>query len=334
MAVYRRPGSPYYWAKLYHHGRVVRFSTRETTKTRALSAERDKAEALDRDRKEAVQGRYSLATLAAKFLIWKEADKKSAETLRSYRNHISLHIVPHFGAEADIRRIDEAALENYKTARTAAGVTIGKELVTLRQMLKYAARVHRAIDRVPAVQSPTHRYEPKWRLLKKTELKKLIKELKKAKQRGREAYPYFLLMANTGMRGGELEKMTWEMVDLKKKSIALPGAITKTRRPREVPLNQKAMTALRIMRKSRTTGRVFLAKRFYATWRAACKRAGLGKVRPHDLRHTYGSMLHEKGERGPVIRDILGHVTLTMESHYAHTHDKQRHKAVAKVVVG
>ena len=69
MSLYRRPGSPFYWSKLYVKGNVVRFSTRERTKSAALLQERNRAARLERDAK--IEGRYTLATLATKFITWK-----------------------------------------------------------------------------------------------------------------------------------------------------------------------------------------------------------------------------------------------------------------------
>ena len=51
----------------------------------------------------------------------------------------------------------------------------------------------------------------------------------------------------------------------------------------------------------------------------ALKKAGLPKVRFHDLRHTYASLLIEQGENVKYIQSQLGHaspvVTLTVYAH-------------------
>jgi integrase len=46
----------------------------------------------------------------------------------------------------------------------------------------------------------------------------------------------FTLAYHTGIRVGELERLRWRDIDLKRKVAALPGSITKTGRPRLVPL--------------------------------------------------------------------------------------------------
>lgn len=50
----------------------------------------------------------------------------------------------------------------------------------------------------------------------------------------------------TGMRQGELTHLTWKMVDQNKKGIDLPASITKSKEPRDVPLNKKAFLIIKI----------------------------------------------------------------------------------------
>lgn len=335
MSLYRRKDSPYWWAQIYVAGRMVAFSTRKRTKTEALLVERNEAARIAETHRVTDAGKFTLATLAAKFLLWKEADGRSLGTVTMLTKHIKLHIIPHFGASRDIRLLDEAALEGYKTERAAkvSASTVSKELTTLRQALKYAHDVLRVIPRVPTCRNPIQRWEPKWRLLTAKQIGAILGELAKLQGRAREALPYFALMANTGMRGGELAKLTWAMVDLAARAISLPGQITKTRRSRTVPLNAPAMAALHSVAARCKVGRVFIAGHHYTAWRAACKECGLDGTRPHDLRHSYASLLHAAGVSGVEIRDILGHITLAMESHYAHSYLPRLHAAVNSVEV-
>ena len=57
----------------------------------------------------------------------------------------------------------------------------------------------------------------------------------------------------------------------------------------------------------------------YRYFEPALKKAGIGKVRFHDLRHTYASLLIEQGENIKYIQNQLGHsnptVTLNVYAH-------------------
>lgn len=253
------------------------------------------------------------------------------------QRHLSQHIIPFLGAERDIRAIEESDLEQYKVyrGRHVLAQTISKELSTLRQLLRYGADVYKLFERAPTTRNPKcPKYQPAWRLLTPEEVTSLLEALTKMRGRGKEALPYFLLIANTGMRGGEATSIRWEMLEPRDIALNLPPELTKTKRPRRVPLNQVAREAIALMRRMRSAdrlvGRVFSAKTHYGSWRKACRQVGV-KARVHDLRHTFGSLLHAAGRSGPEIRDILGHATLTMANLYAHTYQPALEEAVEAV---
>jgi integrase len=53
-------------------------------------------------------------------------------------------------------------------------------------------------------------------------------------------------------------------------------------------------------------------------WEAVAKRAGLGGVRLHDLRHTYASFGAGGGFGLPIIGKLLGHTQASTTQRYAH----------------
>lgn len=343
MSLYRRTGSPFWWSKLYVAGDVVRFSTRERHKAAALVAERAEAGRLEERARRAKEGRYTLATLAAKFLDWKDGQSSakgrpvSSETRGMREKHLAV-ILAHFGAELDARTIDADALERYRAARLeqVAPVTVSKELSTLRQTMRYGHSVAKVLRELPTVRNPEHHYTAAaWRILSREELLRFLAAL--GATRGREVLPWALLRANTGMRPTEATLLRWEMINFATGAIDLPGAITKNRAPRSVPLNDGAWEALWAMAARRgpgpAIGRIFSEANHYTAWHRAREEAKVGKLRPHDLRHTLASYLHSDGVPLAVIRDILGHKTLDMVNRYAHTFSDARAAAVAAVSV-
>lgn len=97
----------------------------------------------------------------------------------------------------------------------------------------------------------------------------------------------------TAMRRGELVKIKWEHVDLKKRTLHIPE--TKTGVPRDVPLSGAALEVL--MSTSREGDLVFNIRpdSVSQAFGRACKRAGIEGLRFHDLRHEATSRLFEKG---------------------------------------
>lgn len=117
---------------------------------------------------------------------------------------------------------------------------------------------------------------------------------------------------------GEKAGMTWEMVDLKKRTVTLLDTENGDRRI--VPLSP---TAVRILERipRRIDGRVFQYSDPHSiTWAFihACKKAGIKALTFHDLRHEATSRFFEKGLNPMQVAAITGHKTLQMLKRYTH----------------
>ena len=71
-----------------------------------------------------------------------------------------------------------------------------------------------------------------------------------------------------------------------------------------------------------------MIREFKTAFVAAVRDAGLEDFRFHDLRHTFASRLNESGADPFVIRDLLGHSTVTMSSDYTQTSSETRQRAI------
>jgi site-specific recombinase XerD len=66
---------------------------------------------------------------------------------------------------------------------------------------------------------------------------------------------------------------------------------------------------------------------------AAVRRAGLLDFRIHDLRHTFASWLVMQGVSIYVVKELLGHASITQTEIYAHLAPSQAHDAVQRLVL-
>ena len=121
----------------------------------------------------------------------------------------------------------------------------------------------------------------------------------------------------TAMRRGEIAGMTWEVVDLKKRTVTLPE--TKNGEKRIVPLSAEAIRILSGIPR-RLDGSVWgitedpITRAFVR----ACQRAKVEGLTFHDLRHEATSRLFEKGFNPMEVAAITGHKTLQMLKRYTH----------------
>ena len=139
----------------------------------------------------------------------------------------------------------------------------------------------------------------------------------------------------TGMRRGELSGMTWQMVDLKKRTVTLQE--TKNGEKRVVPLSTEAVRILSGLLQ-RIDGEVWgmepdsitqaylrAVSRARKAYEKECEKKGekpdpgyLVDLTFHDLRHEATSRLFEKGFDTMEVRTITGHKTLQMLARYTH----------------
>lgn len=126
----------------------------------------------------------------------------------------------------------------------------------------------------------------------------------------------------TGARIGEAFSLTWkDVVDNKAILRTRKGHSGKTR-TRAVPL----MPHVRKAMGAKGDGLVFPnavegewdRNNFYDYFDRAKDVVGLEDFRPHDCRHTFASLLVQRGASLRAVADLLGHSSLTMVMRYSH----------------
>jgi integrase len=137
---------------------------------------------------------------------------------------------------------------------------------------------------------------------------------------------FVILAVETAMRFGELASVTWENVNLDKRTIHLTD--TKNGSPRTVPLSTRAANEIQTQPRS-IDGRLFSAKpgSIRSAFLIALKKAQgaqpesksfLRELRFHDLRHEGVTRLFEKGLTTIEVGMVSGHKTLSMLQRYTH----------------
>lgn len=180
------------------------------------------------------------------------------------------------------------------------------------------------IDDNAAERLPKHREAPEaGRVLEPAELTRLLDACRTS--RAAHLHPVTVLAIATGARLGELLGLRWSDVDFKAKRLVFRD--TKNGETRAANLTAAALVELRQWSKATVRrlddDRVFPAtSNFQGAWKRARDRAGLGKFRFHDLRHTATTYMAEAGLSDRLLQEFTGHKSTAMLKRYAHlTHN-------------
>ncbi|HPS00749.1 MAG TPA: site-specific integrase [Candidatus Sumerlaeota bacterium] len=131
----------------------------------------------------------------------------------------------------------------------------------------------------------------------------------------------YVFLACTGARRSEAWRVTWRDVDLVNGSVLIRNA-QKGAGPRfpfrKVPIPQMLLPYLKYYKGDENE----LVFPTHQNWRRRllydCAKAKIAPCRIHDLRHTYASWLVQSGTSLQVVRDLMGHASITTTERYAH----------------
>ncbi len=266
---------------------------------------------------------------------WLEYKKPNvrASTLDGY----STHLEHHFNEINDLKinRITTPTVERFIAYHLKEGMSIPnlkKVLVTFNQVMKYAVR-HRYIDHNPVrdAERPRGRGEDEGgdmaiQILAPSEINRLIDAEKDLKYK-----TLFRMAIMSGARQGELLGLKWTDVDWFNNQIHIQRTFNKGRwyKPkskeskRKIDLGPTTMAELKSWKLGCPPNDLdlifpngngkplcqshMLSRYFFPTM----KEADIPRIRFHDLRHTYASLLIEQGENIKYIQNQLGHSSAT-----------------------
>ncbi len=311
-------------------------------------------EVLDQARRGTLPGMVKTgATFAAAckdFLAYKERESAlKPSTMRDYRSTIKAHLLPAYG-ELTVEAITAEMVERWKLSLEVSNTTKIKLLTILRGVMERARKRYKLpTNPVREVEKPrkTNAHSSEVRFYTPEEVMALVRAAESEQDAA-----IFLTAAFTGLRRGELVALRWRDVDFPGASIRVSGSYSdkelttpKSGKVRQVPMAPAVAEALaRLSKRERWTGDddlVFpgatgayadasaLARRYLAT----AKRAGLRRLRFHDLRHTFGTTMAANPRVDMRrLQEWMGHADITTTLRYAHF--RPRHDDAVLVAEG
>jgi len=277
---------------------------------------------INRTRKKKVP---TLGDIWKRYLPLAQGHKKSwIDDLRYYRKHLE----PRFGKKAldaispiDIERM-KSELKNGQNRRgkSFAAQTIKHQLVILRRLYNLARKWGMYDGKSPMESVEMPRIDnQKTEFLTNEELTRLLDTLETWPFKDTVAFIKFSLF--TGLRRGELFKLTWDDVDFERGLIRLRDP--KGGKTESIPVSREAMEVLRTLEV--TSSFVFPGEggkqrtNFNGPWQRIRKAADLPPgFRFHGLRHHFASTLVSAGYDLLVVQKLLTHKDAKTTQRYAH----------------
>ena len=248
-------------------------------------------------------------------------------TRDGYAAHIRLYLKPHLG-HIELTRLRAEHLDAMYAAmrsreKRPGPATIARVHATVRASLN-AALMRRHIAFNPALQVELERVprrrKPVWTV---AQLKTFL-----ALETNDPWHPILCVIALTGLRRGEMLRLTWDEVDLRSARLNVREAKSEAG-IRVVTLTDDSVRRLRALRKSHLQDALAYQGPHTATNLVACwpdgtapdpevlnrhfhqlaAEAKLPRIRLHDLRHTHASHALAAGEAMKVVSERLGHST-------------------------
>jgi len=275
----------------------------------------------------------SFEDFADEFLEKYSKPLRRPKTVLSHRNSIN-RLEERFKGK-DLADITAEMIDRYKIDRSKSVsiASVNREIACLKKMFA------QAVDWGKVKSNPASRiklfkeYMTRERILTNGEIARLIESSSP------HLRPILIVALNTGMRKNEILTLKWKNVNFAQRQIVIEDIISKSRRSRKVPMNEEVIRVLKTI--SRAGSVVFYnpetKKGFNSVrtaFKTACKKAKIGNLRFHDLRHTAATKMIEAGVDIVTVSKILGHASIEITyQRYCHPSPEGMQLAVERLGV-
>lgn len=295
-------------------------------------------------------------TLEEWYYIWLETFCKPVVkeyTAQGYQQRFRAYILPKLGSyklqELSTVVCQQFIVDLFNNSRTRERQNATKELsIATVSSVKRILHIclEKAVDEELISKNPCSKVKlpnaqkPEMKTLKKEELSAFLEETKKS-----ACYEFYYLELTTGLRLGEICALTWDDLDIENKTINVnksvmrvnnkiivntpktKSSIRKVKLCNEcvellLQLKQKQIVESKYMFPSPVTGELRDTAAVTRRLHRIQDRAGIPRIRFHDLRHSFATLSLEQGVDIKTVSHMLGHTDagFTMNT-YMHVTD-------------
>lgn len=262
--------------------------------------------------------------------------------------YVYRHILPYITERCpELSQISAATLQSYVLDKLHNGridgkgglspVSVRKHLSVIKQMLDEAVRLgYIPVNPAFSVKMPRNRdVHERMVFLTAEEAQKMLDALKDTK-----IYPAVVLALYYGLRRSEVLGLRWSAVDFERDTITICHTVVKSltveaKDTTKTSTSRRAFQLLPEVKKMLLSfrgdkvesdylfvnedGKVLRPDCLTRTFQRGLKRAGLPRMRFHDLRHTTASVLFDSGWSLEDVKNWLGHADIETTSNiYLH----------------
>ena len=311
MPIHKRSDSPYYYIQFEINGHRVRQSSKTPNRQEAEQLELKLKQEYWDNKKLNKPLKYTWKEAVVKYVEEKQ-HKKSLEFDILMFNILSPYLREKLLTEID-RELMEHVAHSLKRTRSLTDSRINRYMSLVRGVLNLAHREWGWLN-LPTTLRFRPEQQKRVRWITKAEAAKLIKEAP-THLKG----PIRFSLA-TGLRKKNVFGLTWDQLDLARKTAWVYGDEAKGKKDIPIPLNRAAMNAIPKERTHKNVftfqGRPFKPDR--QSWINLCSRAGIENFRWHDLRHTWASHHVMSGTSLNELMELGGWSSIKMVLKYAH----------------
>jgi integrase len=238
-----------------------------------------------------------------------------------------------------VEQITKAEIESFQSNLRSKGqspYTIAQKLAVLRKILRHAVD-NELLAKIPKFPAPLPRRQIRLEVTDAHIFERLLPAFDNPQRGGvtaayhdelmREAKPFFVVAAHTGLALSDLLTLRWSDLDLERRVLVRER--NKTGITATVPLNDAVVAALQEVRTRPIVSAeyVFVTRAAMPYSRTTVKRyfvqaKKLGKItkrfRFHDLRHAFLTRLASRGLGAFLIQKAAGHANVRTSQRYVH----------------
>jgi integrase len=263
-------------------------------------------------------------------------------TRTNYESSFKVHILPELGG-LRLEEITRDRVEEFAASLLKKG--LAKDTIRLR-LAALGVLFNHAIEKKVVSDNPAAKVSKLYKQAKRVheEIEPLTAEevslfVESVQKHSPEHYPLFLCAMHTGLRSGELAGLQWGDVDFSGKFLTVRRNVvysrvtrTKTSKNRRVDISDALLAELEALRRrrqeewlakgsneipewvfsNREGGKIQIGNLKTRHFHKCLERAGLRRIRFHDLRHTFASLLIQNREPLAYVKEQMGHSSIRM----------------------